>query len=201
MTRLPRNYWSTVQTRALRLEVATVLLVLTTAGLAGWTIWEASRPLPIYYVPASGAPGFLYPDEVPDALAADLAQEVVLLLYNITPATVTAAHQTVAKYLHPSALVPFQVQAEQERQRVMAETLSAQLAIRDVQVHREQTQRHIVLTAMRRVYVGKLPVRDEEVEAAVTLLPVRPSALNPYGLVVTDLRITPRLTADTVARR
>jgi hypothetical protein len=27
----------------------------------------------------------------------------------------------------------------------------------------------------------------------VTLLPVRPSVLNPYGLVVTDLRVTPAL--------
>jgi hypothetical protein len=201
MTRLPLDYWSTLQTKALRLEAATLLLACTTAALAGFTLWQASRPLPIYYVPASGAPGFLSPGDVPDALAADLAQHLVLLLYNITPATVAAAHQLVEKYLHPSALVPFQVQAAQERQRVVAETLSAQLAIRGVQVHREQTQRHIVLSAVRRVYVGKLPVRDEEVEAAVTLLPVRPSALNPYGLVVTDLRLTPRLTADTVARR
>jgi hypothetical protein len=85
------------------------------------------------------------------------------------------------------------VQAEQERQRMAAEDLSAQLSIRGVQVTREPERQQVTLAALRRVYVGKLPVRDEEVDAVVTLLPVRPSVLNPYGLVVTDLRVTPTL--------
>jgi hypothetical protein len=93
------------------------------------------------------------------------------------------------------------VQAERERQAITADELSAQLAIRAVQVIRTPDQQQVTMTAVRRVYVGKLPVRDEEVEAAVTLLPVQPSVLNPYGLVVTDLRITPRLASAAVARR
>jgi hypothetical protein len=47
--------------------------------------------------------------------------------------------------------------------------------------------------ALRRIYVGKTPIRDEEVQALVTLLPVLPSPLNPYGLVVTALHLTPPL--------
>jgi hypothetical protein len=167
----------------------------------GLIVWLVTRPTPVYYVPATAGPGLLHPGEIPEALAADLAQQLVLLLYNITPATALTAHQAVEKYLHPTVLTPFRVQAERERQAITADELSAQLAIRAVQVIRTPDQQQVTMTAVRRVYVGKLPVRDEEVEAAVTLLPVQPSVLNPYGLVVTDLRITPRLASAAVARR
>jgi hypothetical protein len=201
MARPALDYWGTLQAKTLRLEAATLLLALTTMGLAVLIVWLVTRPTPVYYVPASGGPGLLHPGEIPEALAADLAQQLVLLLYNITPATALAAHQAVEKYLHPTVLTPFRVQAERERQAIMADELSAQLAIRAVQVMHTPDQQQVTMTAVRRVYVGKLPVRDEEVEAAVTLLPVQPSVLNPYGLVVTDLRITPRLASATVARR
>jgi hypothetical protein len=98
-----------------------------------------------------------------------------------------------SKNLHPTLLAPFRVQAEQERQAIATAELSAQLSIRATQVLRQADHRHVTLAALRRVYVGKLPVRDEAVEAVVTLLPVRPSVLNPYGLVVTELRVTPAL--------
>jgi hypothetical protein len=54
--------------------------------------------------------------------------------------------------------------------------------------------------------VGKTPIRDEEVQATLTLLPVLPSPLNPYGLVVTALQLTPPLApaearAATLSRR
>jgi hypothetical protein len=195
------DYWGTLQTRCLRLETAVVLLTLMTASLTGLTAWLATRPLPIYYVPATLGPGLLRPGEIPEALAADLAQQLLLLLYNVTPATAAAAQQAVEKYLHPTLLVPFRVQAEQERQRMAAEDLSAQLSIRGVQVTRLPERQQVTLAALRRVYVGKLPVRDEEVDAVVSLLPVRPSVLNPYGLVVTDLRVTPALGEPAAGKR
>ena len=192
---LPRalDTWGLLLTRCLRLEAATLVLACTTTALAGLTIWLTTRPLPIYYVPATLGPGLLRPGEIPDALADDLAQQLLLLLYNVTPATAAATHQLVEKYLHPTLLAPFRVQAEQERQGIATAELSAQLSIRATQVLRQADSRQVTLAALRRVYVGKLPVRDEAVEAVVTLLPVRPSVLNPYGLVVTDLRVTPAL--------
>jgi hypothetical protein len=185
--------WGMLQAKTIRLEAATLLLVLTTAGLAAVTGWLVLRPPPIYYVPTTVGPGLLRPGEVPEVLATDLAQQLVLILYNVTPATVAAAHQTMEKYLHPTLLTPFRVQAEQERQRMATEDLSAQLSIRAAQVTRLPDHQQVSLAALRRVYVGKVPIRDEDVEAVITLQPVRPSVLNPYGLVVTDLRILPPL--------
>jgi hypothetical protein len=195
------DYWGTLQAKLIRLEVAVVLLACATAGLVGLTIWRTTKPMPIYYVPASVGSGLLMPGDIPEALAADFAQQIVLVLYNITPATVAAAHQAVTKYLHPQLLMTFQVQAEQERHVIQDDAISSQLSIRTAVVTHDQHQRHITMTAIRRVYVGKLAVRDEEVQAHVTLLPVHPSVLNPYGLIVRDLHITPSLTPQAIARR
>jgi hypothetical protein len=195
------DLWGTLQAKVIRLEVAVVLLACIAAGLTGLTLWQATRPVPIYYIPASVGPGLLTPGEVPDTLAAEFAQHVVLVLYNITPATVEAAHEAVARYFHPQLLLAFEVQAERERQAIRAEAISSQLSIRASTVDREGVRRRVTLSALRRVYVGKLAVRDEEVEAEVVLLPVRPSVLNPYGLIVGELRITPSLTPQATARR
>jgi hypothetical protein len=195
------DLWGTLQAKVIRLEVAVVLLACATAGLMGLTLWQATRPVPIYYIPASVGPGLLTPGDIPDALAAEFAQQVVLVLYNITPATVEAAHEAVARYFHPRLLLAFEVQAERERQAIRDEAISSQLSIRASAVHREGEHRRVTVSALRRVYVGKLAVRDEEVEAEVALLPVRPSVLNPYGLIVGELRVTPSLTPQATARR
>ena len=195
------DYWGTLQAKLIRLEVAVVLLAGAAAGLAGLTVWRAVQPPPIYYIPASVGPGLLTPGDIPETLAADFAQQIILVLYNITPATAALAHQAVSKYFHPQLLMTFQVQAERERQIIQDEAISSQLSIRTAVVTHDQDQRRISMTAMRRVYVGKLAVRDEEVQARVTLLPVRPSALNPYGLIVRDLQVTPSLTPQVAARR
>ena len=195
------DLWGALQAKVIRLEVAVVLLACAAAGLMGLTLWQATRPVPIYYIPASVGPGLLTPGDIPDALAAEFAQQVVLVLYNITPATVEAAHEAVARYFHPRLLLAFEVQAERERQAIRDEAISSQLSIRASAVHREGEQRRVTVSALRRVYVGKLAVRDEEVEAEVALLPVRPSVLNPYGLIVGELRVTPSLTPQATARR
>ena len=77
------DLWSHLQAKALRLEAACVLLASTTAGLALLTGWLVTRPASIYYIPASVGPGLLAPGEVPDALARDFAQQLVLLLASL----------------------------------------------------------------------------------------------------------------------
>jgi hypothetical protein len=195
------DYWSTVYAKALRLEAAVFLLAVTTCGLAGLTVWLVTRPASIYYIPATGGPGQLQPGEVPETLVVEFAQQLVLLLYNITPQTVSAAHREVGKYLHPQILTSFQAQTEREHALINEQQLSAQLSIRGAVAHATPPYRQVTIQALRRVYVGTLPVRDEEVQATVTLLPVRPSMLNPYGLVVTGLQVTPLTAPEGSARR
>lgn len=201
MTRTPHDLWGTLQARALRLEAAVALLALATCGLMGLTVWQATRPVPVYYIPAGGGPGMVRPGEVPDTLVVDFAQQLVLLLTNVMPPTVATAHREVSKYLHPQFLPQFQAQAEREQALMKEQQLSAQLSIRDAVSRTVPPYRQVTIAAIRRVYVGKLPVRDEEVQAEVTLLPVRPSTLNPYGLVVTGLRLTPLEAPEGSVRR
>jgi hypothetical protein len=195
------DLWGTLQTKVIRLEAAMMLLAGTTAGLAGLIGWLVTRPMPIYYIPATGAPGLLRSGEVSEALASDVGQQLVLLLGNVTPVTVAAAHQGVEKFLHPTLLLPFRVQAAREREVMATQDISSQLSCTGATAIRGDQQWQIVLSGVRRVYVGALPVRDEDVQAAVTLASVHPSPLNPYGLVVTELRITPALAEAGPAER
>jgi hypothetical protein len=187
------DVWGHLQAKALRLEAACVLLALATVGLAVLTAWLLLRPAPIYYVPATVGPGLLRPGEVPDTLARDFAQQLVLLLGNVTPVTAADAHTAVAKYLHPQLLLPFQTAMAREREILRTDAMATQLAVRSAAVTTAGVPRIVTVMALRRIYVGKTPIRDEEVQATVTLLPVAPSPLNPYGLVVTALQLTPPL--------
>jgi hypothetical protein len=187
------DLWGHLQARALRLEATCVLLALATVGQAALTAWLLLRSAPIYYVPATVGPGLLRPGEVPDTLAVDLAQQLVLLLGNVTSVTAADAHTAVAKYLHPQLLLAYQTQMAREREVLQTDEMATQLAVRSATVTTPGRPQTVTVQALRRIYVGKTPIRDEEVQALVTLLPVLPSPLNPYGLVVTALHLTPPL--------
>jgi hypothetical protein len=187
------DLWGHLQAKALRLEAVCVLLAVTAAGLGGLTLWLATRPVPLLYPTAAG-PLLVLPGAVPDTLAVDFAQQLVLLLGNTTPATAADAHAAVAKYLHPQLLLPFTTQMARERDLLRTDEMATQLAVRSATVTTPGgIPRIVTVMALRRLYVGKTPIRDEEVQATVTLLPVAPSPLNPYGLVVTALQLTPPL--------
>jgi hypothetical protein len=111
----------------------------------------------------------------------------------VTPATAADAHAAVAKYLHPQLLLAFQTQMAREREYLTTDAIATQLAVRSATVTTPGRPQTVTVQALRRIYVGKTPIRDEEVQATVTLLPVVPSPLNPYGLVVTALQLSPPL--------
>jgi hypothetical protein len=71
--------------------------------------------------------------------------------------------------------------------------MATQLAVRRAIVTTPGVPRIVTVQALRRLYVGTTPIRDDEVQATVTLRPVAPSPLNPYGLVVVGLQLTPPL--------
>jgi hypothetical protein len=186
------NLWGHLQAKALRLEAACVLLAGATLGLTALTFWLATRPVPLLYPTAAG-PLLVLPGAVPDTLAVDFAQQLVLLLGNVTPVTAADAHTAIAKYLHPQLLLPFTTQMAREREVLRTDEIATQLAVRRATVTTPGVPHTVTVTALRRIYVGKTPIRDEEVQALVTLLPVAPSPLNPYGLVVTGLHLPPPL--------
>jgi hypothetical protein len=160
--------------------------------LTALTVWLATRPVPLLYPTAAG-PLLVVPGAVPDTLAVDFAQQLVLLLGNVTPATAADAHTAVAKYLHPQLLLPFQTAMARERELLHTDEMATQLAVRRATVTTPGVPRIVTVQALRRLYVGTTPIRDDEVQATVTLRPVAPSPLNPYGLVVVGLQLTPPL--------
>lgn len=194
MAQAAMDLWGTLQAKRLRLEGAVVLLALLATGLFGLTLWIVGRPVPVYYVPVGSGPGVLLPGELPDTLVAHLAARLLNSMYNVTPPTVAPAHQEVERYLHPRVLGTWRAQAAAEQQFIQERDISCLVSIRDTTVQvLPGGGRRVTLAALRQVYVGKVLVRAEDVQATVQLSPVPPGPLNPYGLVVTLLELTPPL--------
>ena len=191
------NVFGQGDVRLLRLETATAILALGCLVLGLLLAWQATRGLPVCYGTASVAPGLVVPGEVPEAHVRALSEQVVLVLYNITPATAAAAHERVSPLLHPNLLRTFSVRAELERHLMAAEDLSTQLSIRNTVVRRVRGGHAAQVDAVRRVYAGMRAIRDEDVGATLLFREVQPSPLNPWGLALARLEFTKPLSAET----
>ena len=191
------NIFGQGDVRLLRLETATALLALGCLVLGLLLVWQTTRGLPVCYGTASVAPGLVVPNEVPEAFVRALSEQVVLVLYNITPANAEAAHQRIEELLHPNLRSSFNVRAGLERELMKNHDLSTQMSIRRTVVGRSGNGYGARIDAWRRVYAGALPIRDEEVGAVLLFRRVQPGPLNPWGLVLVRLEFTKPLTAET----
>lgn len=185
------------EVRTLRLEAATGLLALACLLLACMLLWQRLSGLPVCYGTAQVAPGLVIPNEVPDAFVKALSEQIALVLYNITPQTAGAAHDKVAQLFHPQLLGIFQARAERERVMMREHNLSTQLSIRNTVVGRFGGGYGARIDALRRVFAGTLPIRDEELGVTLRFQRVQPSPLNPWGLAVTGLEFSEPLRAET----
>lgn len=183
--------------RILRLETAAAFLALGCLVLSLLLGWQAMRGLPVCYGVASVGPGLVIPGEVPETFIRALSEQVVLVLYNITPATAEAAHERVQYLFHPGLLKTFSVRAKLERQLMAEHDLSTQLSIRNTVIGRSQGTYAARIDAVRRVYAGTRPIRDEEIGARLHFRQVQPGPLNPWGLALVRLEFTEPLRAET----
>ena len=185
------------EVRILRLETAAGLLALACVVLSVLVLWQRLSGLPVCYGTAEVAPGLVIPNEVPDAFVKALSEQVVLVLYNITPETAAAAHDRVAQLFHPQLLGIFKARSERERAMMREHNLSTQLSIRNTVVGRFSGGYGARIDALRRVFAGTLPIRDEELGVTLRFQRVQPSPINPWGLSLIGLEFTDPLTAET----
>jgi len=171
-----------------RLVGLTVMLGLGLCLLMIVVVRLVTKEQQIHYVAVTPGLGISRPGEVPEAAARDFAQSVALHLGNLTPATAETVHAAIARYLHPQFLPAFQVQAKWEQEHIQADHLSSMLTVRGTRVEQEGQVYRGMVAAMRRVFVGEEIIRDEEIEVVVEFFPAAVSALNIYGLVITNIR-------------
>ena len=194
--RLP-DLFGAGEVRILRLETATGLLALACVLLVGMLLWQQVSGLPVCYGTTEVAPGLVIPNEVPDTLVKALAEQVVLIRYNITPETAEAAYERLAPLFHPQLLTIFKAQAEREVVMMREHNMSTQISIRNTVVGRPGGVYAARIDAWRRVFAGTLPIRDEELGAVVRFQRVQPSPINPWGLSLIGLEFTEPLRAET----
>ena len=191
----PINLIGHQQARLARLELAVAALSLSVLLLVGVGAWYAWQGLPVYYIPPGG-PCVSQPGVIPDAVATDYASRWLLARYTFTPATVKVAHAAILQALHPSLTVAFKAQAEREAALVKEAQLSTQVAILTATVIRRTAQEVTVsLDARRTIWIGGQQVRDEPLQADITVVPWLAHG-QPGGLVVSRVTIAPALSAS-----
>ena len=185
------------EVRVLRLEAATGLLALAVLVLIVMLLWQKLSGLPVCYGTAEVAPGLVVPNDVPEAHVRALSEQVALVLYNNTFETAEAAHSRVGQLMHPQLLGVFRVRMEHERTLMKEHDLSTQLSIRSTVVGRSGGVYGGHVEALRRVFAGTLPIRDEELAVSLRFQRVQPSPINPWGLALIGLEFSEPLRAET----
>lgn len=191
------DLFGTGEVRVLRLETATGLLSVAVVVLTVMLLWQRLSGLPVCYGTAEVAPGLIVPNEVPDAYVRALSEQVALLLYNNTAETAEASHARVAQLFHPQLLGVFKVRMEHEREMMKEHSLSTQLSIRNTVVGRSGSVYGGHVDALRRVFAGTEPIRDEELAVSLRFQRVLPSPINPWGLALIGLEFSQPLRAET----
>jgi len=191
----PVNVWGYLTAKAARLEAAVMAISLVVLLQMGVFTWYALYGLPVHYLPPGG-PGLSQPGVIPDAVATDYASRWLRSRYTFTPATVKVAHTEILTALHPGLVINFKAQAEREAALVKEVQLSTQVAITTATVtHRTSQEVTVSLDARRTVWIGGQQVREEPLQAAITVVPWLLQG-QPAGLVVSRVTITPALSAS-----
>jgi len=191
----PTHVWGHLTAKSARLELAVGALSLSVLLLVSVGAWYALHGIPVYYIPPGG-PGLAQPGVIPDAVATDYAARWLTSRYTFTPATITTAHQAILAALHPSLMVAFKAQTEREAALVKAHQLATQVAITTATVtRRAPEQLTVTLEARRTVWIGGQQVREEPLQAELTVVPWW-SQGHPAGLVVSKVGITPALSVS-----
>ncbi len=189
----PVDLWGGLTAKVVRLELAVGVLSLTVLLLGGSLAWSRYQGMPVYFIPPGG-PGVARPGVLPDLVATDYATQWLERRYTFTPATLKTAHSTIQSTLHPSLLVAFTAQAEREQALVREHQLASQLTVESATVQRRDDARvAVTLTAKRAVYIGGRQVREEPVQATLTVVPWVGSG-RPTGLAVAQVQISPAFT-------
>jgi len=185
------------EVRVLRLETATGLLSLAVVALTCMLLWQKLSGLPVCYGTVEAGPGLIVPNEVPESHVRALSEQVALVLYNNTWETAEASHKRVAQLLHPQLLGLYTTRMEHERALMKEHNLSTQLSIRSTMVGKSGGVYGGHVDAIRRVFAGTLPIRDEELAVSVRFQRVQPSPINPWGLALIGLDFSKPLRAET----
>ena len=197
MTKKIPDLFGTGEVRLLRLETAAGLLSLAVLVLTGMLCGRSSPGCRCATAPRKRRPGLIVPNEVPESHVRALSEQIALVLYNNTWETAEASHNRVAQLLHPQLLGVFTVRMEHERALMKEHNLSTQLSIRNTAVGKSGAVYGGHVDAVRRVFAGTLPIRDEELAVSVRFQRVQPSPLNPWGLSLIGLEFSQPLRAET----
>jgi hypothetical protein len=191
----PVNLWGALSARIASQTVVIGLLsgaLLLTTGTLAVEHW---RGTPIHFLPPGG-PGVSVPGIIPDAAATDYASRWLMRRYTFTPTTVKAAHAEVASGLHPALSLAFEAQARREAVLVKEAQLATQVQVREAAVSRRSAGQVVVhLDAVRTVWIGGQQVREEPMQAEITLAPWY-TGDKPVGLVVLKVSLSPALSVS-----
>lgn len=159
--------------------------VILVAGL----IFMAARPKPVHYVPGAVLGGISYPGRVPAVSALSFASAWLMNWSNYSPETAGIVHKRSLMVMAPSLLSRVRMGLDEELQKIARERISSVFTLREEpRVEEGVAGFRIIFTGERGVYVGKEEISREDVRFVVDVRQASPTADNPYGLVVFDIK-------------
>jgi hypothetical protein len=191
----PVNLWGALTAKLASQQLVIGLLSLTVVLLGSTLAWEHLRGTPMYFIPPGG-PGLAQPGVIGDGVATAYASRWLTARYTFTPATIKATHAEIGATLHPSLTLTFEAQAKREALLVKEAQLATQLQVRGATVSR-RTQAHVTVTVdgIRTVWIGGQQVREEVIQAEITVAPWYARG-DPAGLLVLRATMTPVLSVS-----
>jgi hypothetical protein len=167
----PVNLWGALAAKIVSQQCVIGCLSLALAFVGGAYAWDTYQGKEVYFVPPGG-PGLARPGVIPDAAASDYASRWLMRRYTFTPATIKAAHAEIGATLHPSVTVTFEAQAKREAVMVKETQLATQVQVTETTVSRRAHGQVVVaLQGIRTVWIGGQQVREEPIQAEMTLAP------------------------------
>lgn len=180
--------WGDTEALNAKLSILVVGLFILVAILSVSLIKSATAPKPIYCIPGATEAGIVYPGKIPDEVIGVFAQNFVFSLINFTAATVEESRPLVQKYLAPPFLQKMKAGLDEEIKRTQTHNISSLLAVTsDPKVKKTSRGYSVDISGRKKVYLGADVVSDENVVYTLTLEKVRPTDLNFYGLIITNM--------------
>lgn len=175
---------SNVKLNLALLIVGAVAIILVFA-----VIYVASRPRPIHYIPGAISAGVSYPDQIPKSSVVSFATSWLMNWSNFSPETVESVYARSIIYMAPGLLSKTRAKLSSEIQQVHSDRISSIYTLmQDPTVLESGHGFDVSFAGKRGVYMGKEQLSIQDVQYVVSIERVPPTDVNPYGLLINDLK-------------
>lgn len=147
------------------------------------------KPKPVYYIPGAKSAGVAWPNQIEKSSIVGFAQAWIMNWTNFTPVTINDVYLSSIKYMSPKLLSKTRAKLDQEIAGIKNNSQSSLFSLTEEPVIEEIERGYsTVFRGEKTVYIGKEKIVTQKIIYTVYLKTRPPTEINPYGLLVDDLK-------------